>query len=116
MTINCQHHDGSRCTLGKFGGKPSPGVCERLCEDRVARDASKPALIPLLVKGTAGLAKAALGIDRADEATIAARRKTCAACPNAITTAGIVRRCKLCRCALAAKVVIAGERCPVGKW
>jgi hypothetical protein len=25
--MTCKHHDGTRCTLGLFGGRPSPGVC-----------------------------------------------------------------------------------------
>lgn len=29
--MNCRHHDGRGCSLGLFGGRPSPGVCAN-CE------------------------------------------------------------------------------------
>ena len=25
--MTCRHHDGRGCSLGLFGGRPSPGVC-----------------------------------------------------------------------------------------
>ena len=25
--MNCRHHDGRGCSLGLYGGRPSPGVC-----------------------------------------------------------------------------------------
>jgi hypothetical protein len=31
MSVPCSHHDGVRCTLGLFGGRPSEGVCRRAC-------------------------------------------------------------------------------------
>ncbi len=27
--MTCEHHDGARCSLGLYGGAPSPGVCAR---------------------------------------------------------------------------------------
>lgn len=35
MKIDCEKHDGSQCTLGLFGGKPSEGVCHGACKQRV---------------------------------------------------------------------------------
>lgn len=29
--MTCRHHDGRECSLGLYGGRPSPGVCAR-CE------------------------------------------------------------------------------------
>jgi hypothetical protein len=28
----CDHHDGRRCTLGRFGGLPSLGTCQAACD------------------------------------------------------------------------------------
>lgn len=27
--MTCKHHDGKGCTLGLYGGRPSPGVCAK---------------------------------------------------------------------------------------
>ena len=29
--MSCRHHDGQGCSLGLYGGRPSPGVCAQ-CE------------------------------------------------------------------------------------
>ena len=29
--MSCRHHDGRGCSLGLYGGRPSPGVCAQ-CE------------------------------------------------------------------------------------
>lgn len=68
-----------------------------------------------ILHGAAGLAKAALGINRADDATIDRRKAACAACEHSGRSMGVVT-CSICRCALAAKTVNADEHCPVGKW
>jgi hypothetical protein len=69
-----------------------------------------------VAKGVVGLTKAALGIDKADDAEIERRQGICATCPNAKLLAGVVNRCALCGCAIRAKVRIKGEKCPAGKW
>lgn len=72
-----------------------------------------------IAHGAAGLAKAALGMDRADEATIERRRNTCRACPHARPCVGnVVKKCTCdrCGCLLRAKTANAGETCPEGKW
>ncbi len=73
-----------------------------------------------IIKGAAGLAKAAAGIDKADSRTIAARRAACLQCEHLhqdgrlrMSTGAI---CWECRCFLIAKTRIAGETCPIGKW
>lgn len=48
---------------------------------------------------------------KADESVVDARRATCAACEHMVGS-----RCKLCGCALAAKILLATEKCPEGKW
>lgn len=83
------HAEAGECPLGLFAGLTVKGVAH----------------------GVVGLAKAAFGIDRAGDATIEARRATCAACPE-----WTGRTCKLCGCLVAAKIRLKGEACPAGKW
>lgn len=79
-------------------------------------DALKPIdgnanIIQRVAHGAAGLAKAALGMERSDDATIAARYALCMACDR--HALGV---CTACGCFCAAKVRVAGEACPQGKW
>jgi hypothetical protein len=90
------HSTQGDCPLGKFPADPSP--------------------LTQLTRGITGLAKAALGVDPADPATVEHRQKTCAACEHVTLTLGVLKRCGKCGCALAAKTRVAGERCPIGKW
>lgn len=72
-----------------------------------------------IAHGVAGLAKATLGIGRADEDTIERRRAICRACPSAVPCVGNVVKfctCRECGCVLKAKTANAGESCPLGKW
>ena len=64
-----------------------------------------------IVHGAAGLAKAALGLARATDETIADRTRLCRAC-------GDYRHgfCGRCGCLIAGKVRISSEKCPAGKW
>lgn len=77
-----------------------------------------------IVHGAAGLAKAALRIDRAPEAVIAVRRDVCRECDRAewrarkdgSTGLTTFSRCGECRCFIAAKSAVDAELCPLGKW
>jgi hypothetical protein len=79
-----------------------------------------------LAHGAIGVAKAALGFDRADEATVEARRNACRDCEHATRnpkrldrpTKGLttLSKCGLCKCYIAAKTANADEKCPLGKW
>ncbi|MDB5356760.1 MAG: hypothetical protein JWN24_3213 [Phycisphaerales bacterium] len=91
-----QHYGTGQCPLGKFV-KPQASIAGQVAH------------------GAAGLAKAALRINRADDATIARRLATCGACPEVTVTLGI-RRCTVCKCVLAAKAANADENCPLAKW
>ena len=78
------------------------------------------------LKGAAGLAKVALGMDAAPDAVIAERRDACRMCdratrnpsPRYVAAMGLttLSRCQECGCFIAAKSMIAGETCPLGKW
>jgi hypothetical protein len=64
-----------------------------------------------VVKGAVGIAKAATGIGMASQADYQARWAICTACDQ--HDAG---RCRTCGCFTGAKVRVASESCPVGKW
>jgi hypothetical protein len=68
-----------------------------------------------LITGGAKLLKAELGIDAADEATMATRKALCLKCP--IYDFGVcVEEKGGCGCFVAAKIKLKGEECPKGKW
>ena len=68
-----------------------------------------------LIKGGAKLLKAELGVDAADEATMAKRKSLCLECP--IYDFGVcVEEKGGCGCFVAAKIKLNGEECPKGKW
>lgn len=77
-----------------------------------------------VVEGAVGLTKAILHIDRADDATIAARRDICRNCDqaelrtskNKRLTLTVLSRCKACGCVVSAKTAIKSEVCPLLKW
>jgi hypothetical protein len=71
-----------------------------------------------LIKGGAKLLKAELGIDAADEATMAKRKALCLACP--VYDFGVcVEEKGGCGCFVAAKIKLKSEACPLSpnpKW
>jgi hypothetical protein len=69
-----------------------------------------------ILHGLAGLAKAALHINRANEQTIARRRSVCAGCPEAVLSLGLIDRCRKCGCVVKVKILNADESCPLGNW
>ena len=67
-----------------------------------------------LLTGAVGLLKAEFGVDAVDDDTYRQRKQTCMACDN--YDFGVCGKKSGCQCYLAAKVRVAGETCPVGKW
>jgi len=68
-----------------------------------------------LIKGSAKLLKSELGIDAADEETMAERKALCLSCP--IYDFGVcVEEKGGCGCFVAAKVKLKSEACPLDKW
>lgn len=69
------------------------------------------------LNGAIGLAKATVGIDRADDSKARNRLETCRSCPSGLYSGGL---CSVagggCGCVLSMKVQIDGERCPKGHW
>jgi hypothetical protein len=71
-----------------------------------------------LAHGAVGLIKAAVGIDRAPAAGVAARVQVCRQCDRATRHKDGVRvlKCLECSCWIKLKTRLAGETCPLGKW
>jgi hypothetical protein len=78
-------------------------------------DRSQPA-VSRVFAGAAGLTKAALRVDRADEVVIRKRRSICAACPQATAGTSKASRCQVCTCFIYPKTATATEKCPAGRW
>lgn len=78
-----------------------------------------------VVDGAVGLVKVAAGVDRTADDVAAARLGACAVCPmlqRAVSglpqgaDVGLADRCASCGCFVRAKVLIASEACPDGRW
>lgn len=131
----CEHRSAdARCTCALMPNRPpfslglamalthEPVVCPegRWADENAPQadivDALKPmdaqtSMMQRMAHGATGLAKAAMGLDRADDATIATRYALCMACDR-----HAIGLCTACGCLCAAKVRVAGEACPEGKW
>jgi hypothetical protein len=64
-----------------------------------------------MVRGAVGVAKAALGVQAAPVAEVQARWAFCQQCDQ-----HDCGRCLACGCFTGAKIRVAGESCPLGKW
>ena len=100
---------GVDATAKTLGWEVRPACCETV-----------PNLKPVspkisMLHGAAGIAKAALGIDRPPDDVVAMRRAACESCEHNREIVGF-RQCGLCLCVIDAKVVVSSEKCPAGKW
>jgi len=81
-----------------------------------------PATPPSLPQQAASLGKSLVnwtssGFTATPPDILAAREATCRACPEWDATAmGGTGRCRICKCSTWAKLRMATERCPLGKW
>jgi hypothetical protein len=113
------------CGLGLHGGRPSAGVCAYCIsrgENTLEFAAKLKATPPSLPQQTASLGKSLLnwtasGFSPTPPEALATREATCRACPEwdaqALKGTG---RCKQCGCSTWAKLRMATEACPLGKW
>lgn len=79
-----------------------------------------------LASGAVAIARAVLGRDAAEESAVQARRDICRTCdqasrnlsPRYAAAGGLttLSRCRRCGCLIAAKTLLAGQRCPLGRW
>jgi hypothetical protein len=128
--MNCPHATPiservNACGLGLHGGRPSKGVCASCIErgqntpEHAAQVKANP---PTLQQQAASLGKSLLNWTTSGFATtppesLAAREATCRACPEWDATAlNATGRCRKCGCSTWAKIRMASERCPIGKW
>jgi hypothetical protein len=128
--VNCPHATpisahANACALGLHGGRPSKGTCAHCIErgentpDHAAQVKAAP---PTLPQQAASLGKSlvnwtASGFSPTPPDILAARESTCRACPEWDAAAmGGTGRCRICKCSTWAKIRMATERCPIGKW
>ena len=102
------HRGMFSCSLGKFGGFPYIGNCMQ-CPDRA--DSALTAVAQASVR----FARSGFAATPPD--ILAEREAACRACPEwdaaALNSTG---RCRKCGCSTWAKLRMATERCPLGKW
>jgi hypothetical protein len=80
-------------------------------------DLSYAAFLKRIKAGSIGLAKVAVGMDKADADRVEERRSICQACPSGLFMNGKCDASKGgCGCYLAAKWRVASEKCPKGHW
>jgi hypothetical protein len=124
--MTCQHATPifervNACGLGLHGGRPSSGVCA-YCVSRGENTPEHATKLPPIAKQAASLGRSLLNWTTSKFAAtppdiLAAREATCRACPEWDATAlNNTGRCRKCGCSTWAKIRMATERCPLGKW
>lgn len=110
---------GYTCALNRYGGKPHALACQQCIAEGMNIEASKlPSAAEMatsLVRSAGKFARS--GFVATDAETLATREATCKSCDlwdaAAINGTG---RCKKCGCSTWAKLRMASEKCPIGKW
>ena len=117
MSCSFQSHRdamGFHCSLGHYGGRPHALACVE-CMERGENHATQSA--PLIAATRAAMKWARAGFSLASETAVAVRLAACTACPQWEPKAySGLGRCAICRCATQAKLRLATETCPLGKW
>ena len=110
---------GFTCALNRYGGKPHALACQQCIADGKNTVASKlPSAAEMatsLVRSAGNFARS--GFALADAETLASRQSVCRSCEqwDAAGMAG-TGRCRFCGCSTQAKLRMASEKCPLGKW
>jgi hypothetical protein len=117
--------NANTCGLNLHGGRPSKGVCaycisrgENTPEHAAQIKANPPSATQMAANLGSSLVKwAGSGFNATDPETLASRMGTCKACDlwDAAGMAG-TGRCRKCGCSTQAKLRMASEKCPIGKW
>ncbi len=111
--------DGFTCALNRYGGKPHALACQQCIADGKNTEASKlPSVAEMatsLVRSAGRFARS--GFALADAETLASRQSVCQSCEQ-WDAAGLrgTGRCRKCGCSTQAKLRMASEKCPLGKW
>ena len=70
-----------------------------------------------IFKGTVGLTKVALGIDKSDEELVEERLNICLHCERLIKNEDKNKhKCGKCKCWISKKILLKTEKCPLNKW
>jgi hypothetical protein len=70
-----------------------------------------------ILKGSVGLTKVALGIDKADPELSEKRIEICNRCDRLIKSDDPKKhRCGVCKCWVSKKSKLSKEKCPLNKW
>ena len=110
---------GYTCAINRYGGKPHALACQQCIANgrntERSRLPSVPDMAANLVRSAGSFARS--GFALADAETLATRESVCQTCPQ-WDAAGMrgTGRCKKCGCSTWAKLRIANEKCPLGKW
>ncbi len=99
-------------------GRPSPRQVASFGDlgtgDRSLLASRRPEGAARITHGAAGLAQWLLGLDAATRPLVEKRLAVCAGCEQRRN--GVIGTCRVCGCALQAKVRLAHEHCPLAKW
>jgi hypothetical protein len=113
--------DDGQCGLGYHNGNPHPGNC-RACisageNNRAHAERLPSATTQLRTAAAAASRFARSGFALADAETLASRQSVCQSCEQ-WDAAGLrgTGRCRKCGCSTQAKLRMASEKCPLGKW
>ena len=111
---------GFYCAINRYGGRPHAIACQQCMasgENHAAN--AQPPSIPQMLKTASNAAVnfARSGFVATDADTLAARESTCKSCDmwDAAALNG-TGRCRKCGCSTWAKLRMASEKCPLGKW
>ena len=110
---------GYTCALNRYGGRPYALACQQCIAGGRNVESSK---LPSAAEMATNLARSASrfarsGFALADAETLASREAVCQTCPQ-WDAAGMrgTGRCRKCGCSTWAKLRMANEKCPLGKW
>lgn len=114
ISRSCEFFADGRCGLGYHNGKPHEGNC-RACIRAGENTPSIAAKIKYATLAAARFAKS--GFTQTDPEILKTRTETCRSCnfwdANGMRGTG---RCRKCGCSTWAKLRMASEKCPIGKW
>ena len=121
-TLNsCKFYTDGKCELGYHNGKPHAGNC-RACiaagENNKEFADSRPKLTAQIKSVSLAIGRfAKSGFTTVEPEVLEQRLNICKSCdlwdPTAFLNTG---RCKKCGCSTQAKLRMATEKCPIGKW
>jgi hypothetical protein len=117
----CEFFQDGKCGLGYHNGKPHEGNC-RACIAARENNREHANRIPNFAAQVKSATSAAMrfaksGFPKTDPDTLSVRIETCRSCD--LWDAAVMRgtgRCRKCGCSTWAKLRMASEKCPLGKW